>query len=635
MVAGMVMPIADLRAIYELLFRDGVMVTKKDKRPQCMHPEIQGVANLKVIRTMGSLKSRGFVRETFAWKHAYFYLTNEGIVYLRDYLHLPAEIVPSSLQRIRRPASTLDVMRRAARVQTVEGPTSYVPKPRAGRESQEAMVERQGYRHKRGPGGEEEAVSDRPPMRFRGSYQPRGPTVEPGVPTQTFFRRGQGLRRGEERWAEEPGQGRGGFRSSNLPPESRAVRPPAPAREVKPPTPEIPVSVPLEPKIPKEVVVPAAVDVEVFPPALAAPAVIPLVKAVEPVEQVEIKPTVEEEEQEEEQEEEEEDDEEEVVTEELVEKASAWLEEEEPKPAVKELAEELTEEAIQPAVVTEEEEIIQAFHVKEIEEEPHGASEPEEEEEEEEEEDDEEEEEEEEDVVVVKDVTEEEDVVVVEDVPEEDSSDEDSLQEVEIEKDIEILEEPKELVPEAAIEELEPEPVMPAAAEEAESQPVINTEAMEVEAPIPLTKADTPDPDSDVDLPSPPPSVSDDVTDLSEQHVDSTAEHMIHEETTVPDATPETSYMLTPKAVTVTEEVVSTTTISQSYGVVETSTTANIVSDLGLEKHASFEASFAGPSECPIAALRSSLPQGDWGFLTEDPLDEQEVTKVWPDSLEG
>merc|ERR1719370_632937 len=33
--------------------------------------------------------------EQFAWRHYYWYLTNEGIQYLRDYLHLPSEIVPS------------------------------------------------------------------------------------------------------------------------------------------------------------------------------------------------------------------------------------------------------------------------------------------------------------------------------------------------------------------------------------------------------------------------------------------------------------------------------------------------------------------------------------------------------------
>ena len=125
MVAGMVMPLADLRAIYELLFQDGVIVAKKDKRPQSMHPDFKGITNLKVIRAMGSLKSKGYVRETYAWKHAYYYLTDEGISYLRDYLHLPLEIMPAPLQRVHRPASS-------ARVQTVKAPTTYIPKPRAG-----------------------------------------------------------------------------------------------------------------------------------------------------------------------------------------------------------------------------------------------------------------------------------------------------------------------------------------------------------------------------------------------------------------------------------------------------------------------------------------------------------------------
>ncbi|XP_064804830.1 plectin-like isoform X13 [Oncorhynchus masou masou] len=167
MVAGMVMPLVDLRAIYELLFRDGVMVAKKDKRPQTKHPEIPSVGNLQVIRAMASLKSRGYLRETFAWRHFYWYLTNEGIVYLREYLRLPAEIIPSSLQRVRRPTATLAIPQRAALgVQSVDGPTSYVPKP--GREeSQEAMAERQVYRHRRLDAAEEEGPPDRTP-RFRG-----------------------------------------------------------------------------------------------------------------------------------------------------------------------------------------------------------------------------------------------------------------------------------------------------------------------------------------------------------------------------------------------------------------------------------------------------------------------------------
>ncbi|XP_075321056.1 plectin-like isoform X18 [Odontesthes bonariensis] len=169
MVAGMLMPMRDLRAIYEVLFRDGVMVAKKDKRPQIKHSDVQDVSNLQVIRAMGSLKSRGYVKETFAWRHFYWYLTNEGIVYLRDYLHLPAEIVPASLQRTRKPTATLAIAHRAARVQSVQGPTSYVPKPghRGEAESQEALTERQGYRHKMMGPEERENSSDRTP-RFRG-----------------------------------------------------------------------------------------------------------------------------------------------------------------------------------------------------------------------------------------------------------------------------------------------------------------------------------------------------------------------------------------------------------------------------------------------------------------------------------
>ncbi|KAL4698304.1 hypothetical protein H8959_010961 [Pygathrix nigripes] len=53
------------------------------------------------MKAMQSLKSRGYVKEQFAWRHFYWYLTNEGIQYLRDYLHLPLEIVSATLHRSR------------------------------------------------------------------------------------------------------------------------------------------------------------------------------------------------------------------------------------------------------------------------------------------------------------------------------------------------------------------------------------------------------------------------------------------------------------------------------------------------------------------------------------------------------
>lgn len=88
-------------AIYEQLFNEGVLVAMKDTHAP-KHPELPEVPNLQVIKALTSLKSRGYVREQFAWRHYYWYLTNEGIQYLREYLHLPPEIVPSTLKRPQR-----------------------------------------------------------------------------------------------------------------------------------------------------------------------------------------------------------------------------------------------------------------------------------------------------------------------------------------------------------------------------------------------------------------------------------------------------------------------------------------------------------------------------------------------------
>merc|ERR1711930_14713 len=94
----MLMPKKNLVSIYEHLFNQGVMVAKKDHHAP-KHPELESVPNLHVIKALTSLKSRGFVKEQFAWRHYYWSLTNEGIQYLRDYLHLPPEIVPATLKR--------------------------------------------------------------------------------------------------------------------------------------------------------------------------------------------------------------------------------------------------------------------------------------------------------------------------------------------------------------------------------------------------------------------------------------------------------------------------------------------------------------------------------------------------------
>merc|ERR1712168_930594 len=69
----MIIPKKNRVAIYESLFKDGVMVALKDFN-QPKHNELDKVRNLEVIKAMQSLKSRGYVRENFAWRHYYWYL---------------------------------------------------------------------------------------------------------------------------------------------------------------------------------------------------------------------------------------------------------------------------------------------------------------------------------------------------------------------------------------------------------------------------------------------------------------------------------------------------------------------------------------------------------------------------------
>jgi len=78
-------------------YLDGVMVAKKDFNLPT-HPTV-GVRNLYVIKLCQSLKSKGYVTERFSWQYFYWFLTNEGIEYLRDYLHLPDEVVPLTLKK--------------------------------------------------------------------------------------------------------------------------------------------------------------------------------------------------------------------------------------------------------------------------------------------------------------------------------------------------------------------------------------------------------------------------------------------------------------------------------------------------------------------------------------------------------
>lgn len=97
----MLMPKKTREKIHEYLFKEGVCVAKKDLHAK-KHPHIEGVPNLHVIKALQSLASRGYVAEQFAWQHYYWTVTNEGVEFLRDSLHLPSEIVPATFKRAAR-----------------------------------------------------------------------------------------------------------------------------------------------------------------------------------------------------------------------------------------------------------------------------------------------------------------------------------------------------------------------------------------------------------------------------------------------------------------------------------------------------------------------------------------------------
>merc|ERR1712165_603229 len=154
----MLMPKKNLVAIYEHLFKEGCMVAKKDTHAP-KHPELD-VPNLHVMKALTSLKSRGYVKEQFAWRHFYWYLTNEGIQYLRDYLHLPPEIVPATLKR-------------QARTDARSRPTQAASSGGFGGDKMDS--DRAAYRRAPGAanGGADKAGAAGPgsaPMEFRGGF---------------------------------------------------------------------------------------------------------------------------------------------------------------------------------------------------------------------------------------------------------------------------------------------------------------------------------------------------------------------------------------------------------------------------------------------------------------------------------
>nr|ANM86211.1 40S ribosomal protein S10-1 [Stygiella incarcerata] len=99
----MLIPKVNRRKIYEYLFKEGVVIALNDLQ-RGRHSEDLDVPNLHVVKLMQSFKSRGYVKETYAWRHHYYYLTNEGIDYLREQLGLPSDVIPQTLVEREQPS---------------------------------------------------------------------------------------------------------------------------------------------------------------------------------------------------------------------------------------------------------------------------------------------------------------------------------------------------------------------------------------------------------------------------------------------------------------------------------------------------------------------------------------------------
>jgi len=97
----MLIPTKNIKAILSYLFKEGVLVARKDATLD--KHEVIEVPNLHVMKLMNSLKSRDLVKEQFCWQRYYWTLNDKGIEYLRAYLHVTEDTVPATLKKPSKP----------------------------------------------------------------------------------------------------------------------------------------------------------------------------------------------------------------------------------------------------------------------------------------------------------------------------------------------------------------------------------------------------------------------------------------------------------------------------------------------------------------------------------------------------
>jgi len=78
--------------------REGVIVVRKDPY-LAQHQAIEGVANLKVMMIVKSLKSQGFLNEVFNWQWSYYSVTDKGVTFLAKALAVSSDVVPATMKK--------------------------------------------------------------------------------------------------------------------------------------------------------------------------------------------------------------------------------------------------------------------------------------------------------------------------------------------------------------------------------------------------------------------------------------------------------------------------------------------------------------------------------------------------------
>ena len=71
----MLVPKKNRLAVYSYLFKEGVIVVKKD--PFLAKHATLEVPNIQAMKLLQSLKSRAYVKEQFSWQYYYYTLTDE------------------------------------------------------------------------------------------------------------------------------------------------------------------------------------------------------------------------------------------------------------------------------------------------------------------------------------------------------------------------------------------------------------------------------------------------------------------------------------------------------------------------------------------------------------------------------